>query len=112
VNAHGLPSRRSPDVSQKSRINLRDVGRKFIIDHAATRRKEVEMKRLVLSVQRVALFVSVLTTGCASLQHVALNKLGNALAQQGTVSSSDGDPELVGNAIPFSFKLIESLCAG
>ncbi len=52
-----------------------------------------------------------LTAGCSSVQRLAVNKLGDALANQGTVFSSDDDPELVGGAIPFSLKLIESLLA-
>lgn len=54
---------------------------------------------------------AVLTAGCSSVQQLAVNKLGDALAKQGTVFSSDDDPELIGDAIPFSLKLIESLLA-
>src|SRR5436853_3928015 len=50
-------------------------------------------------------------TGCASVQHLAVDKLGNALATQGDSFAADDDPELVGDAIPFSLKLIESLLA-
>jgi predicted anti-sigma-YlaC factor YlaD len=49
-------------------------------------------------------------TGC-SIKHVAVNKLGNALASSGTTFASDDDPELVRDAVPFSLKLIESLLA-
>ncbi|MBN2451205.1 MAG: TRAP transporter TatT component family protein [Lentisphaeria bacterium] len=50
----------------------------------------------------------VYATGCARL---AINRLGDALAGSGTVFASDDDPDLVGDAIPFSLKLMESLLA-
>jgi predicted anti-sigma-YlaC factor YlaD len=49
-------------------------------------------------------------SGC-SIKKIAINKIGDALAQSGTTFSSDGDPELVRDALPFSLKLIESLLA-
>jgi predicted anti-sigma-YlaC factor YlaD len=55
--------------------------------------------------------LGLLTFGCASMQRLAINQVSNALAKQGEVFSSDDDPELVGDAIPFSLKLIESLLA-
>jgi len=58
----------------------------------------------------VGLLASVSSAGC-SLNRMAVNKIGDALAGSGTTFSSDDDPELVGQAIPFSLKLIESLLA-
>lgn len=52
--------------------------------------------------------LAVLLTGC-SINRLAVNKLGDALAESGTTFSSDDDPELVQGALPFSLKLIESL---
>ena len=49
-------------------------------------------------------------TGC-SIKKVAINKLGDSLASGGTTFSSDDDPDLVGEALPFSLKLMESLLA-
>jgi len=49
-------------------------------------------------------------TGC-SVKRMAVNRLGDALASGGTTFSSDDDPELVKQAIPFSLKLMESLLA-
>jgi predicted anti-sigma-YlaC factor YlaD len=46
-----------------------------------------------------------------SINRLAVNKLGNALAESGTTFAADDDPELVGAAIPFSLKLMESLLA-
>jgi predicted anti-sigma-YlaC factor YlaD len=48
--------------------------------------------------------------GC-SIRRMAVNKLGNALASGGSTWESDDDPDLVGDALPFSLKLIESLLA-
>ncbi len=47
-------------------------------------------------------------SGC-SIKHMAVNKIGDALAGGGTTFSSDNDPELVKDAVPFSLKLMESL---
>lgn len=48
--------------------------------------------------------------GC-SIRRLAVNKVGDALAGGGTVWESDDDLALVGDALPFSLKLIESLLA-
>lgn len=49
-------------------------------------------------------------SGC-SIKKVAINKLGDSLASGGTTFTSDDDPDLVGEALPFSLKLMESLLA-
>ena len=51
---------------------------------------------------------SSLLNGC-SIKRVAINKIGNSLAESGTTFASDDDPELVGDAVPFSLKLMEGL---
>lgn len=51
------------------------------------------------------------SAGCSSLQRVAVNKAGDALAQGGSAYASDDDPELVWQAVPFGLKSIESLLA-
>jgi predicted anti-sigma-YlaC factor YlaD len=48
--------------------------------------------------------------GC-SVRKFAINKLGDSLANSGTTFASDNDPEFVGQAIPFSLKLVEGLLA-
>ena len=50
------------------------------------------------------------TSGC-SIKKIAVNKLGDSLASGGTTFASDDDPDLVGEALPFSLKLMESLLA-
>jgi predicted anti-sigma-YlaC factor YlaD len=46
--------------------------------------------------------------GC-SVESYAIDKLGDALSKSGSTFASDDDPEFVGEAVPFSLKLIESL---
>lgn len=67
---------------------------------------QLRARRLALTVLTGCL----LTAGC-SLNRFAVNKLGDALASSGSTFASDDDPELVGQAIPFSLKLMESLLA-
>ena len=55
--------------------------------------------------------VSTLALSGCSIKRLAVNKLGNALAESGTTYSADNDPQLVEGAIPFSLKLLESLLA-
>jgi len=57
------------------------------------------------------LLLLLLSSGCSSLRTVAVNQLGSAIAEGGATFSSDDDPELVGDALPFSLKLIETLLA-
>ena len=54
--------------------------------------------------------VLVATTGC-SVKRFAINRLGDSLANSGTTYAADDDPELVGQALPFSLKLVEGLLA-
>jgi predicted anti-sigma-YlaC factor YlaD len=49
--------------------------------------------------------------GCGAVKRFAINKLGDTLAEGGSVYESDDDVELVGDALPFGLKLIESLLA-
>lgn len=58
----------------------------------------------------VILVVAVLGSGC-SVQRFAANKLSDTLAAGGTTYSADEDPELIGAALPFSLKLMESALA-
>jgi predicted anti-sigma-YlaC factor YlaD len=54
--------------------------------------------------------VATLLPSC-SIRKTAVNKLGDALAESGSTFASDDDPELVGEAIPFGLKTMESLLA-
>src|SRR5215469_2826795 len=53
----------------------------------------------------------VLTATACSIKKIAVNKLADSLASGGTTFTSDDDPDLVGDALPFSLKLMESLLA-
>jgi predicted anti-sigma-YlaC factor YlaD len=64
------------------------------------------------SKKTAVMLLIVLTTGPGcSVKRFAVNKVGDALAQGGSTYESDDDIELVGDALPFSLKLIESLLA-
>ena len=56
----------------------------------------------------LALAVAVLLPGC-SVRSMAVNKIGDALAETGSNFAADDDPELVGDAIPFGLKTMEGL---
>lgn len=64
------------------------------------------------SVPGILLLLGVLMLpGCASMERLAVNRLGDALAQGSSVYATDDDPDLVGQALPFGLKTIESLLA-
>jgi predicted anti-sigma-YlaC factor YlaD len=54
------------------------------------------------------LLVAALVAGC-SVKKMAINTVGNALAEGNSVYATDDDPELVREAVPFGLKLVESL---
>jgi len=49
--------------------------------------------------------------GCATMRRFAVNKIGDTLSSGGSTYESDEDLELVGDALPFGLKLMESLLA-
>jgi predicted anti-sigma-YlaC factor YlaD len=53
-------------------------------------------------------FLVLAIEGC-SLQKLAVDRLGNALAGSSSVYATDDDPDLVGAALPFGLKTIEGL---
>ena len=59
----------------------------------------------------VLIAFSVVSNGC-SIKAFALNSVGDALSGGGNVFTSDNDPDLVGDALPFSLKLYESVLDG
>src|SRR5438094_8891480 len=65
------------------------------------------LKRPTVFVCALALLVG---TAC-SVKRFAINKLGDSLATSSTTFAADDDPELVGQALPFSLKLVEGLLA-
>ena len=57
----------------------------------------------------LALLLGFFTLQGCSLNRIAANRLGDALARGSSVYASDDDPDLVGAAMPFGLKTIESL---
>src|SRR5260221_10860263 len=66
----------------------------------------LEWRRTVTRIARAMFLATLLLSGC-SIKKFAINKLGDSLANNGTTFASDDDPEFVGQAVPFSLKLIE-----
>jgi predicted anti-sigma-YlaC factor YlaD len=66
--------------------------------------------RRVGVVALMLLLIVALTSGC-SVRNYALNRVGDALASSGSTFASDNDVELIGDAAPFSLKLMESVLA-
>jgi hypothetical protein len=60
---------------------------------------------------RLILLVLALAASGCSINTVVANRMGDALASSGSGFSSDDDPELIGAAVPFSLKLMESVLA-
>ena len=59
---------------------------------------------------RLGLLLGVVLTGVGcSIRTLAVNSLGDALAEGASVYASDEDPELVREALPFNLKTIETL---
>ncbi len=56
------------------------------------------------------ILAALMAAGC-SVRRFAVNQVGNAIASGGSSYESDDDVELVGGALPFSLKLVESLLA-
>lgn len=66
---------------------------------------------LQISLLAVGLAAMPLASGC-SIKRMAMNKVGDALAvSTGGSFTSDNDPELIGDALPFGLKLMESILA-
>ena len=68
------------------------------------------MKCLSRGAAAALALAAVISCGC-SIKKMAVNQIGNALASGGSTFESDDDPDLVGEALPFSLKLMESLLA-
>jgi len=56
----------------------------------------------------LAIALALGASGC-SINTLVANKLGDALASSGSGFGSDDDPDLIGAAVPFSLKLMESV---
>ena len=67
------------------------------------------MKKGILLI--ILVVFTIFSNGC-SLKAIALNSVGDALSGNGTVFTSDNDPDLVKDALPFALKLYESVLDG
>lgn len=101
----GMAGRRGHKVERSS--ILREVAMKFeqTFNSERTYRKSRVTSSLLFTLAALSM-----TIGC-SVKKFAINKLGDSLANSGTTFASDNDPEFVGQAVPFSLKLIEGLLA-
>jgi predicted anti-sigma-YlaC factor YlaD len=66
---------------------------------------------MFVSGRLLAFAAALLLLPACSIKKMAVNRLGDALAGTGSTFASDEDPELVGDAIPFGLKTMESLLA-
>src|SRR5579862_4174272 len=66
--------------------------------------------RVSLPLLLALLVLSPLLNGCF-IKDMAVNSVADGLAGQGDTWSSDNDPQLVGDAVPFSLKFMESILA-
>jgi len=64
-------------------------------------------KRTLTTLAAAALLLSLLPA--CSVKKMAVNALGNALAEGGSTYARDDDPELVRGAVPFGLKTVEGL---
>lgn len=71
---------------------------------------DVQQRAHRLRPAAVAVLVAVLLQGC-SLRQMAVNSIGDAIASGGSVFEREDDIALVGEALPFSLKLLDSLLA-
>jgi len=66
--------------------------------------------RCTMNKVAAGILIAFVSTGC-SIKRIAVNKMGDALAGTGDTFDGDDDPDLVGEALPFALKLMESLLA-
>src|SRR5262245_58092461 len=78
------------------------------LHHARGTRPMIRVRRRAELVLAVAVLAA--AAGC-SLKRMAVNSIAHSLASGGDVFTSDDDPELVRDALPFGLKTIESLLA-
>lgn len=66
------------------------------------------LSRRILLIYFFSITFTFLFTGC-SIKSIALNSVGDALSSGGAVFTSDNDPDLIKDALPFTLKLHESI---
>src|SRR5688572_14924803 len=71
-----------------------------------TGRFDIHKYRILLMIALLAV-----SSSACSIRQIAVNKIGDALASNGSTYEADDDIELVAGALPFSLKLVEGLLA-
>jgi predicted anti-sigma-YlaC factor YlaD len=66
------------------------------------------MRAMQICLHTLLVMLLLAASGC-SIQRLAVNRVGDALAAGGTTFAADDDPELIKAAVPFSLKLMECL---
>jgi predicted anti-sigma-YlaC factor YlaD len=69
----------------------------------------VALRRRISRIASIALLAAVFAGASCSVRRYAINQVGNALAEGPSAYETDDDVELVGEALPFGLKLVESL---
>lgn len=69
----------------------------------------VTSRRRIFRIASTTLLAAILGGPSCSVRRYAINQVGNALAEGPSVYETDEDVELVGEALPFGLKLVESL---
>lgn len=82
-------------------------------DRQASSMHSIRIKPLTVQKPHLGLLILLLAAICGgcSVKRMAVDYLGNALAEGGSVYAKDNDPQLVREALPFSLKLLETLLA-
>src|ERR1051326_3738072 len=66
--------------------------------------------RLRVLVRSAALMAAaVMLSGCGWIKGMAINTVGNTLAETSTSVTSDNDPDLIGDAFPYTIKFYEAI---
>jgi len=63
----------------------------------------------MLQYKMIVTLICLLTLQACAIKQIAISKLGDTLAEGGSVYASDNDIEFVGDALPFTLKTIEGL---
>lgn len=92
------------------KLCLRQAPRIVSNDLGNGRLSNGETRRPGILLFAMLLMLAISIQGC-SIRRFAVSKVGDALSQGGTTYESDEDLVLIGDALPFSLKLIESLLA-
>src|SRR5262245_20843410 len=69
------------------------------------------MRPIGLPVAGACMLLVIFGGGCATVKRMAINRVGDSVAESSTTYAADNDPDLVGAALPSSLKQVEGLLA-